>query len=285
MTLKNQTGWLIYPKQEAKRNQFFINQLQQAASNRGGTLHLIDHENIQYQDDKSHINANAPLPTYVLNRSLDDRLASVMERKDIRVFNPASVSYIANHKARAAEFAAKLDIPMLDFEVWQKQDLNKNAPPRPYPFVIKDVYGRGGTSVWLVENIKMWHSVYEQLPDLVISQPLGPQPGKDVRVFVVGGHVVAAVLRQNEHDFKSNISLGGTSELYKLTRFETNMTENLAKSLNADYVSIDYIFDEHGGLLFNEIEDAAGARSLYQNSDINIAEVFIDHVEKTLSTM
>jgi len=53
--------------------------------------------------------------------------------------------------------------------------------------------------------------------------------------------------------------------------------------MQLDFVGLDFLIAEDGTLLFNEMEDAVGCRSLYMNSTINIADLFIDYIHKEMT--
>ena len=85
------------------------------------------------------------------------------------------------------------------------------------------------------------------------------------------------MLRTSTESFKSNYSLGGNVELYELNSEEKQMVNDILKVLYIDYGGIDFIFND-GKAVFNEIEDAVGARMLYQVSDIDIIKEYVQYI-------
>lgn len=160
----------------------------------------------------------------------------------------------------------------------------------PWPVVIKTVGGRGGAEVYLAMDAIM---LAEMIRDILsegryVVQPLCGRPGTDIRVFVVGREPIAAIRRQSVIEgmagFKANFSMGGKAELYKLNDTELHIVKKIAEAFQFDYVGIDFLMDANGQFLFNEIEDAAGSRTLSICSDIDIADSFLAHVARTMKS-
>src|SRR5690625_6839454 len=90
--------------------------------------------------------------------------------------------------------------------------------------------------------------------------------GKDLRVFVIGKQIIAAVLRVNNNDFRANFKLGGSAFLYHLTIDEVEMINKIINHFDFGLVGIDFLIDKEGNLLFNEIEDVVGSRILSETT-------------------
>ncbi|UCZ52106.1 hypothetical protein LGQ02_14790 [Bacillus shivajii] len=279
--MKKKHGLLIYREEDINRNEKFISLLIKASHNVHRPLTLISYEQLLIQVSGSSeffTRAEMPLPAFIINRSVSPWLNELAEMNGIRSFNSSYISRIANDKRLSHSIMKRLRIPMLETLQITKQRLMENTP-LPFPFVVKDPYGRGGTSVHFITNAAQLYETNTNLPNELIIQPVAKSPGKDVRVYVVGKQIVGAVLRESTNkDIRANISLGGQSSLYELSKKETAYIEQIIKHLKPDFVGLDFLFDEHGNVLFNEMEDAVGCRSLYMNSDIDIASIFMKYV-------
>jgi glutathione synthase/RimK-type ligase-like ATP-grasp enzyme len=102
-----------------------------------------------------------------------------------------------------------------------------------------------------------------------------------MRAYVVGGEIVAAVLRSSQTDFRSNFSLGGNVECVQPTDEQREIVQRIYNQLQADYIGVDFLPDGEKWVV-NEIEDSAGARMLYQCTDIDIADVFVSYLVGSL---
>ncbi|HLR69910.1 MAG TPA: hypothetical protein VK085_00585, partial [Pseudogracilibacillus sp.] len=128
-----------------------------------------------------------------------------------------------------------------------------------------------------------WRLCYPTLntTDLVI-QSTQVQPGKDVRVFIVGKEIVGAVLRENKDDFRANFKLGGTATWYPLHSEQIKMINKIIHHFDFAMVGIDFLIGPDDEFLFNEIEDVVGSRILSAVSDINILEKYVAHIKSKL---
>lgn len=114
-----------------------------------------------------------------------------------------------------------------------------------------------------------------------IIQQASNEPGRDLRVYLVGNKITAAVLRTSDTDFRSNYCLGGTARLYTLSQKERELVQRAVSGLEIGMAGIDFIF-HNGEPVFNEIEDTAGARALYALSDYDIVNDYIQYIRKEL---
>lgn len=147
-----------------------------------------------------------------------------------------------------------------------------------YPYIIKTCAGHGGSQVFMVENRMQEKQVLQSIEhEKYIKQKVCSDLGKDVRVYILGNEIVEAVLRTSKESFKSNYSLGGNVEKYSLNDREKEMVYAITKELPLDYAGIDFTF-HNGRAVFNEIEDAVGARMLYQVSDFDIVQIFVKYI-------
>jgi glutathione synthase/RimK-type ligase-like ATP-grasp enzyme len=117
----------------------------------------------------------------------------------------------------------------------------------------------------------------------VVVQPLTGSRHQDLRVYVIGREIIAAVLRTAKEGFKSNFSLGGEVCLYRLSEEERALVDIIIRQFDFGLVGIDFIIGDDGELIFNEIEDVVGSRMLYRCSDINIVEKYLRFILECLS--
>ena len=281
-------GWLIYREEDAKRNERFIKLLFSAAEKRNLSLSLITLEQFSWNI------TNGPAlfqkktvadPDFLLNRSISHWVNELAEYKNIPVMNSSFISRMANDKRMAHVYFRTKKIPMLETVAATSQSL-KNSP-FSYPFVIKNPYGRGGGGVHFIKSRQELNEKLSMEKNTEwLVQPIAGQPGKDLRVYIVGNEIKGAVLRESSSskELRANISTGGTSRLYELSDTEKELVEEMCKDIRIDFAGIDFLFAENGELLFNEMEDAVGCRSLYMNSSIDIADLFMDYIKHTFFT-
>lgn len=281
-------GLLIYQQIDLKRNERFIELLLEAAEKWGIQLHLMTLEEIMMEITTSsttnpftNLELETP-PTFMINRSVAPWLNELAEARGLRVFNNAMVARTANDKRLAHAYFHQKGIPMLKTIATSKHCILENVP-FPFPYIIKDPLGRGGTGVHQINSKIELEKSLSCFSDELIVQPICDNPGKDLRVYIINNQVVGAVLRESvSDDIRANLSTGGTASLYTLSQQELSHIQKVMEGLQLDFVGIDFLFHKNGEILFNEMEDAVGCRSLYMNSSINIADIFIKHVSNTI---
>ncbi|MDY0396883.1 hypothetical protein RWE15_24520 [Virgibacillus halophilus] len=117
---------------------------------------------------------------------------------------------------------------------------------------------------------------------MIIQSSADVQPGRDIRVFVVGKKIIGAVLRKSDNDFRANFTLGGTAEWYELSQSEKETIQTIINHFDFGMVGIDFLIDHTGRLLFNEMEDVVGSRTLSEVSEVNILKEYIKLIKHSL---
>lgn len=233
---------LVYSIEEAKRNKFVVDLI----VNRLGAELVTPN----YRGEAS----------FVINRSNDYRVAEFYEKQGIRVYNSAEFSRLANNKQLCYDFMKQNGI-----EVMQ----TRYSKP---PFVKKPVDGHGGMGV------QMCNSADEYDENMVCQKPASDL-GKDLRVWVIGGEIIASILRVSKTDFRSNYCLGGEAIPYDLSEEEKQKIKKIIALVKGDYYGIDFVFN-NGKIVFNELEDTVGARMVYDKMDIDILNLYCDYILK-----
>lgn len=239
------SGILVYPNDEARRNDFVVQKFLQKLD-----IKLVTPG---YRGDAD----------FVVNRSNDYRIAEYYEKQGIRVFNPSSLSKIANDKQLCYDYM---------------EDNGIDIMPTRYgvpPFVKKPRDGHGGNGV------KMCHSHNDYDDDFVCQMPASDL-GRDVRAWVLGGEIICAILRSSDSDFRSNYCLGGSASIYDLSYDERALINAIISLVDGDYYGVDFVFN-NGQMVFNEIEDTVGARMVYDLTSIDIIDMYIDYIKANIN--
>lgn len=238
------SGIVIYTNEEAKRNAFSVDIFKSELG-----VRLVDES---YRGDAD----------FVINRTNDYTIAEYFESKNIRVFNCSSVSKIANDK-------------QLCYDIMEQNGIE--IMPTRYesiPAIKKAISGHGGTEVFWLDKKESFEAGY------VYQKPCDTL-GRDLRVWLIGGEIITAILRQSDKDFRSNYCLGGSATPYNLSSSENALVHKISSIIGGDYIGIDFIFNENH-LVFNEVEDTVGARMVYDKTDIDILKLYCEHIKNEL---
>lgn len=267
--------WLIYNRNEIEPNRRYIHFYMEACQKRNIELILLNKEQLSVSvGDKTvfcYDGIEADMPDAVINRTRDYALAKALELAGCRLYNSTEVTLLGNNKLLAIQHVAALGIRTMKTCYGSSDGLS-------YPYVAKSLDGHGGTEVYLIQNEE---DALRHADDFksgrYIYQEFCSEPGKDLRVYIVGKNIVAGMLRVSDTDFRSNYCLGGKAERYELNEKEKSVVYRIVNSLNIGHYGIDFIFDK-GEMVFNEIEDVVGSRMLYANTDIDVADMYVENV-------
>ena len=256
--------FLVYDKDGASRNNWFINHLIDLGSKRGIKIKLVLDNVIEDQLKKE-------TPSLILVRTINPELSKNLEERGYKVINNAKTSEICNDKYKSFLFFKASGLECLDTSL---------LPPKidNYPVVIKSRKGHGGSEVYKCNNANDYQRFLNE-PDKYIYQPLCDEVGIDMRLYMIGNTCVGAMLRTNTNDFRSNFSLGGNAKLINPPKEVIEEAKKITSLLDSDYIGVDFIRHK-GQWIINELEDSAGARMLYGNSNIDIASLLLDYLQK-----
>jgi ribosomal protein S6--L-glutamate ligase len=155
------------------------------------------------------------------------------------------------------------------------------------PVVIKLLEGTQGKGVVLAETSKAAESVINAFKSLqgnvLIQEFIKDSAGTDLRCFVVGDKVVAAMERRAaEGEFRANIHLGGTGHKVKITPEERKISVAAAKVVGLKVCGVDIIRSNDGPKVL-EVNASPGLEGVEGATGKDIAGLMIEHIEKQVA--
>lgn len=153
------------------------------------------------------------------------------------------------------------------------------------PVIIKLARGTHGNGVVLAETKKAAKSVLQAFyltnedgTNILLQEFVKESAGTDIRVFVVGGRVVASMKRQSlDDDFRSNLHKGGEGTKIKLTEEERKMAIKAAKAMGLNVAGVDMMRSERGPLIL-EVNASPGF-GIEKVTGRDVASAIIEYVE------
>lgn len=273
---------LIYAHEDMEKNKWFTGRLTELAGKQGTELKLVTPEDIGSGMSGTG-NADPESlwegVSYIINRSRNAEISKLSEKHGIPSFNNSATVLMGNDKLSEYDLFREMGLPVMETV---RGDIPEEEIPFDPPFIVKHRRGHGGSRVFKASSHKdALDKMQGTEPSEWIIQRMCDEPGCDMRLYMLGGKVLAGVLRRSFDDFRSNFSLGGRAESVMPDGDICEKACRISERLGADYIGIDLI-RHGGGFVFNEIEDAVGARMLYEVSDLDAAALLMDHIyEKT----
>ncbi len=152
------------------------------------------------------------------------------------------------------------------------------------PLVIKVLEGTQGIGVVLCETATAAESVIEAFmglkQNIMVQEYIKEAGGADIRCFVVGDKVIAAMKRQAKPgEFRSNLHRGGSASLIKITPEERMTALRAAKVMGLAVAGVDILRSNHGPLVM-EVNSSPGLEGIETTTGKNVAGIIIEHLEK-----
>jgi len=224
-------------------------------------------------------------PDAILSRQRDPLISEHFERMGVPVFNNSIVCRICNDKRITYQFLQGLPMPQTVF-----LRPGQTEPPEGtcFPVVVKPACSHGGDRILVVNNAQEWKQAAARiLPEPALQQAVVTEAGQDLRVYVLGGKILAGVMRTARSGVVSNFKQGGHVALHPLTEAERSLAQSVidrfAKAgAPLHMAGVDLLYD-HGHPVIGEVEDVVGSRMLYNTSDIDIVALYLDHIRQALA--
>jgi len=152
------------------------------------------------------------------------------------------------------------------------------------PYVIKLLEGTQGVGVVLAPTLKAAESViaaFRQLDaNILVQRFVAEAHNRDVRAFVVGGTVVAAMERvAAEGEFRANLHRGATARRVDLSEEETEAAITAAATLGLDVSGVDMLRSDEGPLVI-EVNASPGLEGIEAASGVDVAGSIVEYLER-----
>lgn len=217
-------------------------------------------------------------------------IARQLERMGVEVYNTASTIETVRDKLHTHQVLVENDITtpvtmLAKFPV----DLGLIEKTIGFPMVVKTLNGALGIGVFLVEHANAFMDLMELIgetnPDiqLIFQQFVAHSKGRDLRLFVVDGEVIASMERRaKEGGFKANISSGGSAHKFEADQDAIDLAVRTANALNIRIGGIDLLFKEGGGYTICEANTFPGFKGLEKATGKNIPQIIFTSMKRSL---
>jgi ribosomal protein S6--L-glutamate ligase len=152
------------------------------------------------------------------------------------------------------------------------------------PLVVKLLEGTQGKGVVLAENKKAAESLIDAFRNLdanfLVQEFIKEAGGADIRCFVIGERVIAAMRRQaKEGEFRSNLHRGGTASKVKLTPEERSTAVRAAAKMGLNVAGVDVLRSNHGPVVL-EVNSSPGLEGIENATGLDVAGRIFEFIEK-----
>ncbi len=230
------------------------------------------------------------LPDFVLYWDKDVKAARLMEQLGVPVFNSSDSILQCDDKGLTYLALKRAGIPMPKNILVPKtfpnvgyphsEFLDEAAKRLGFPLILKECFGSFGKQVYLFHDMESLREKVVALGStpMLMQEMIQNSYGRDIRVNVVGDHVVASIYRHNDSgDFRSNITLGGSMDPYTPARQEAEIALRAVKALGLAFAGVDVLFGENGPLIC-EVNSNAHFKTTLDCTGVNMADAIFQHI-------
>ena len=152
------------------------------------------------------------------------------------------------------------------------------------PHVIKLNEGAQGQGVLLAEKQAVSQGVIEAFRGLyatfLVQEFIRESKGSDIRCFIVGGKVVAAMRRQaRAGEFRSNLHRGGSAAATELSAREIDVALRSARTMGLNVAGVDLLRSRRGPLVL-EVNSSPGLEGIEAATGVDVAGAIVDYLER-----
>ena len=232
-------------------------------------------------------------PDFAIFWDKDIYLAERLEKEGVRLFNSSRAILLCDNKILMYQELANKDIKIprtfiapKTFEGlnYSKRDfLNNVIKEIGFPIVVKEAYGSFGEQVYLANDIDSLSRIVDQIgyKDFLMQEFIASSKGKDIRINVVGNKAVVSMLRENDNDFRSNISSGGHGEKYEPKPEYLDLAVKAAQALGLDFAGVDVLFGKDGPIIC-EVNSNPQFASTLKATGVNLADYIAEYILNNL---
>jgi gamma-F420-2:alpha-L-glutamate ligase len=293
-------GWILKKKKEEgiEPDSYEALRFMEVAKKRDIKMRILNPEQfdlIVTREDKKSIvldNQSTRLPQFLLPRQGANTpyfsLAVIrhLERLGVPTFNSSHSIEAVKDKLYTQQILAASNLPVPK-TMLARYPLNIDLIEKviAFPAVVKTISGTQGTGVFLCETKSHLEDLMQLMDtaktnaNFIIQEFIHNSRGRDLRVFVVGGRVIACMERiSKDGSFKANFSRGGEVKEYPVNEEIEWLATESARILGLDITGIDLLFDgEHFKVC--EANSSPGFKGLEKCCPVSIPDTIFDFIQ------
>lgn len=210
-------------------------------------------------------------------------LTSLLENKGITVINSSKIASVCGNKLLASMKLEEANIPtpytVVAFSI---EAALKALDEVGYPAVLKPVVGSWGRLVAPLRDVESAKAILEDrenmfpIYQIYYIQEMIQRPSRDIRCFVIGNSVVAAIYRYApKDDWRTNTARGGHVESCKVTSNMEELALRAAKVFGEGVYGVDMMESENG-LTIHEVNYTTEFRNSVPATGVDIPGLMLD---------
>ncbi|VTS04122.1 ATP-grasp domain-containing protein [Tuwongella immobilis] len=272
-----------------------VRDLQRAATLRGDSCHVLDFRHLANGWGRARLEPFEPLDAIIVRTMPPGSLEQVVVRMDmlhvaeslgIPVLNPARSleicidKYLAcirmlHHGLRVPStlVAQRSDEAMIAFE-----QLGSDV-------IVKPLFGSEGRGMMRISDPDLaWRTfrAIERTQSILYLQEFIPNPGWDLRIFLIGETVVGAMRRYARAGWRTNVAQGGEPIAVVPEPEAVELAKQAAQAVGTWVAGVDLLPDGQGGWYLLEVNAVPGWRALAPTCGVDVASAILAELHQRL---
>jgi [lysine-biosynthesis-protein LysW]--L-2-aminoadipate ligase len=202
----------------------------------------------------------------------------------LRTVNAYDVIATSGDKLLTSLALAKHGVPTPRTKVaFTAQSALETIEQMGYPVVLKPLNGSWGRLLAKINDrdaaetiLEHKHTLGGHRHSIFYIQEYIDKPGRDIRSFVVGGEVIAAIYRHSPH-WITNTARGGEATACPITPQIEHISRGAAEAVGGGVVAVDILEAADGRLLVSEVNHTPEFRNSIAPTGVDIAARIVDH--------
>ena len=267
-----------------------VERLKEEFSKRGIEVEIIKNTQVFAYIFEGNVKITLPKFDFVLYLDKDRYVAELLEKAGYKLFNSIeSISKcddkmlthicLADH---GIKMPTTISSTLCYTDNGNRDNLKLVEEKLGLPMIVKEVYGSLGRQVYLANNHEELLEIENKLIHIphIYQEYIESSKGKDFRIIVIGGKVVAYMKRENPNSYLSNLATGGTASKTELPREYLDVAEKCASILGLDYCGVDILEGPRSEPIVSEVNSNAFYEGIEKTTGVNVAGCYVDYLIK-----
>ena len=265
-----------------------VRRLEEEFSKRDVKVEIIKNTQVFAYIFEGNINISLPKYDFVLYLDKDRYVAELLEKAGYKLYNSIDAIIKCDDKMLTHICLANEGIKMptsisstLCYTDNGNRDYLKPVIEKiGLPMIVKENYGSLGKQVYFVEDYNGLLEIENKLIHVphIFQEFISSSKGKDYRIIVIGGKVVAYMKRENPNSYLSNLATGGTATSVDLPKEYLDTAVTCANILGLDYCGVDILEGPNKEPIVSEINSNAFYEGIEKTTGINVAGCYVDYL-------
>ncbi len=208
------------------------------------------------------------------------------EQMGVFTLNSSTAISVSRDKLRSTQILSRhnIGIPPTAFVRDRASVLGAIERVGGAPVIIKLLEGTQGIGVILADTVKVAEAIIETLQsakqNVLIQKFVSESRGRDMRAFVVGDRVVAAMRRVAVgEEFRSNVHRGGRAEAVNIDPIYERTAIHAAQIMGLRVAGVDMLETKDGPSIL-EVNSSPGLEGIEAATKIDVAGAIMEHLEE-----